>query len=114
VFAVYPEGLSEQEFPPTPPTPGYGYAVGHLEGVQPVVQDTKFLGTLYLKSNLKALQERFLLYGMVVLVVMAFSIVIAYILSQLLSRSISRPILALSETATAISNRQDYSVRAEK
>lgn len=113
-FARYPLGLSEEEFPPNPPHAGYGYAGGYLEGIQPAAQGNKFLGTLYLKSNLKALQERFLLYGMVVLVVMAFSIVIAYILSQLLSKSISRPILALSQTATAISNRQDYSVRAEK
>lgn len=113
-FAVYPTSLSEEEFPSTPPRTGYGYAGWHLEGVQPVVQGTKLLGTLYLRSNLEALKERFLLYGMVVLLVMAFSILIAYILSQLLSKSISSPILALSETATAISNRQDYSVRAEK
>src|SRR5690606_37592883 len=93
---------------------GYEYTRGYQEGFQPVIQGTKFLGTLYLKSNLKALQERFMLYGMVVLVVMAFSIFIAYILSQFLSKRISRPVLSLSETATAISKRQDYSVRAVK
>ena len=113
-FARYPLGLSEEEFPPQPPMTGYGYRGGYLEGVLPVIQGSKFLGTLYLKSDLKALQERYVLYGMVVLVVMAFAIVIAYILSQILSNNISKPILALSETATAISNRQDYSVRAEK
>lgn len=113
-FATYRSGLAEDQYPNSPLLVGYGYTGGFLEGTQPVVQGSKFLGTLYLKSNLTALQERFLLYGMVVLVVMGFSIVIAYILSQLLSKSISRPILALSETATAISNRQDYAVRAEK
>lgn len=113
-FAVYPLELAESEYPTDPHLTEYGYTGGFLEGAQPVVQGTKFLGTLYLKSDLKALQERFLLYGMVVLIVMGFSILIAYILSQLLSHSISRPILALSETATAISNRQDYTVRAEK
>ena len=113
-FATYTSGLAEDQYPNNPLLVGYGYTGGFLEGTQPVVQGSKFLGTLYLKSNLTALQERFMLYGMVVLVVMGFSIVIAYILSQLLSKSISRPILALSETATAISNRQDYAVRAEK
>ena len=113
-FARYPLNLSDGEFPAHPPLTGYRYAGGYLEGIQSVVQGTKFLGTLYLKSNLKALQDRFLLYGMVVLVVMAFATFVAYILSQVLSKSISRPILALSETATAISNRKDYSVRAEK
>jgi len=113
-FAMYPLELADSEYPIDPHLAESGCTGGLLEGVQPVVQGTKFLGTLYLKSDLKALQERFLLYGMVVLIVMGFSILIAYILSQLLSNSISRPILVLSETATAISNRQDYTVRAEK
>ena len=38
----------------------------------------------------------------------------AYILSRRLQQQISRPILALAETATAISDRRDYSVRARK
>jgi signal transduction histidine kinase len=113
-FATYAAGSAENHYTNNPLSVGYGYTGGFLEGTQPVVQGSKFLGTLYMKSNLTALQERFMLYGMVVLMVMGFSIVIAYILSHLLSKSISRPILALSETATAISNRQDYSVRAEK
>lgn len=113
-FAAYPLALSEDIYPEDLFFSGYSYAQGFLEGVQPVVQGSKFLGTLYLRSNLKALQERFMLYGMVVLVVMAFSILLAYVLSQLLSNSISRPILALSEAATAVSDRQDYSVRADK
>src|SRR5690554_173349 len=111
-FAQYPMDLDGGELSIIPKKIGFGYSRGHLEGVQPVRQGTKFLGTLYLKSNLKALEEHFLLYGMVVLMVMAFSILLAYILSQLLSKSISRPILALSKAAQAISHRQDYSVRA--
>src|SRR5690606_34119744 len=111
-FPPYPIDLDEEQVTIIPENVGVGCRHGEPHGVQPVRQGAKFLGTLYLKSNLKDLEERFLLYGMVVLMVMAFSILLAYILSQLLSKSISRPILALSKAAQAISHRQDYSVRA--
>jgi len=39
---------------------------------------------------------------------------VAYALSRLLQRQISSPILALAETAKAVSDRHDYSVRAPK
>src|SRR5690554_1605284 len=113
-FATYPIGLDEAELPDISQKIGYRFSRGYMEGIQPVIQGSKSLGTLYLRSNLNALWERFQLYSMVVLVVMGFSILIAYLLSLFLSKSISRPIVSLSETATAISNRQDYSVRAIK
>ena len=43
---------------------------------------------------------------------MAVSLVAAYLLSRKLQHQISHPILALAETARAVSERQDYSVRA--
>jgi light-regulated signal transduction histidine kinase (bacteriophytochrome)/HAMP domain-containing protein len=46
--------------------------------------------------------------------VMAVSLVAAYFLAALLQGRISEPILALAETARAVSTRQDYSVRAPK
>ena len=39
---------------------------------------------------------------------------VAYALSRVLQRQISQPILALAETAKAVSDRRDYSVRATK
>ena len=46
--------------------------------------------------------------------VMAFILAIAYALSLALERQISRPILELVQTAKAISQRNDYAVRAKK
>ncbi|HLU88751.1 MAG TPA: ATP-binding protein, partial [Cyclobacteriaceae bacterium] len=93
---------------------GFRFSNDHLEGTQPVVHESKKLGTLYLKSDLKALDERLILYGMVVIFVMVFAFLIAFVLSHFLSKNLSEPVLALSEAATAISDRQDYSVRAKK
>lgn len=113
-FATYPDDLSQDELSGSYKSKLYVYEQGYMEGFQPVRQGEKFLGLLYLKSNLNALLDRFYLYGMVVLVVMAFAILISFVISQLLSTSISRPIIALSETASAISSRQDYTVRTVK
>jgi len=46
--------------------------------------------------------------------VIVLSSVLAYLLSNILKKSISAPILALAETAKVISGQQDYSVRAVK
>src|SRR5690606_4580057 len=93
---------------------GFRFYDDHLEGLQSVVHESQILGNLYLRSDLTALNERFLLYGMVVLFVMALALLIAYGLSWYLSKSISLPLLALSEAATAVSNHQDFTVRARK
>jgi light-regulated signal transduction histidine kinase (bacteriophytochrome) len=45
---------------------------------------------------------------------MAISLLAAYLLATVLQRRISEPILALAETATAISTRHDFAVRAPK
>ena len=45
---------------------------------------------------------------------MVVSSLVAYTLSRKLQQQISRPILALAETAQAVSDRQDYTVRARK
>jgi len=113
-FAYYPSNLSTETLKIRPSFSGFLYQEEHLEGIQPVIMGDQLLGTLYLKSDLKALDERFELYGMGVLFVMAVAFLIAYLLSRFLSKSISSPVIALSETAVAISNRQEYSVRAVK
>src|SRR5260370_42712447 len=46
--------------------------------------------------------------------VMGMSLLAAYVLAALLQGRISEPILALAETARAVSTRQDYSVRSPK
>ncbi len=48
------------------------------------------------------------------MVILLLASVVAYALSRTLQREISQPILELAETARAISDRHDYSVRAGK
>lgn len=115
LFAKYPADQRSDAFPAAPERDGYRFERSRLSSFQPVVQgDNGRLGTLYLESDMDAVYERFRLYGGIVLLVILGSLLLAYILSRSLQRRISQPILDLAETARAISDRQDYSVRATK
>ena len=58
--------------------------------------------------------DRLQLYASIAAIVFAITFIVAYIFSNYLQRSISWPILALAETARAISEKKDYAVRATK
>lgn len=114
LFATYPQNLPDSIFPASPTEENYHFENSHLAGFQAVIQGNKRLGTLYLKSDLGAMYARFRLYGAIAVLVIVLSLLLSYLLSKRLQQRISRPILALTETAQAISSRGDYSVRAIK
>jgi PAS domain S-box-containing protein len=113
VFSVYPDSLAAAAFPQAPDRDGFRFEGAQLIGFAPVVQgDNRRLGTLFLASDLRPIYARLRLYGGIALLVMAMSLLAAYLVSRKLQHQISRPILALAETARAVSERHDYSVRA--
>lgn len=114
IFARYPSGLKPGILPESPGPDGHAFDRDGLAAFLPVARDGKRLGTLYLRSDLKAMYERFRLYGAMALLVIAGSFALAFVMSRNLQQQISRPILTLAETAREISDRQDYSVRATK
>jgi len=115
VFAAYPVGAAPDVVPTAPGPDGYRFERGLLIGFQPVEESgSRRLGTLYLASDLGAIYDTFRLSGVIDLAVMAVALLAAYFLSRILQGTISEPILALAETAKAVSTRQDYSVRAPK
>lgn len=73
-----------------------------------------FDGTLYVKSDLLEMHERFVRYAQMILSLMVASWIVTLILSSLLQRVISRPIFHLAETAAAVSAEKNYSMRATK
>jgi len=113
VFARYPSGSGDAVFPALPGADGYRFEKNHLAGFAPVVQvKGRRLGTLYLRSDMAALFDRLRLYAVISVLVIGGSSMVAYVLSRKLQKQISGPILALAETAKAVSERRDYSVRA--
>ena len=112
LFATWPQGVAAARVPAHPGAMGYRFQHGMLVGYQSVHQGAQPLGTLYVESDLGALYTRALLYALIVLALLAISLPIAYVLSRRLRDQIAEPILALVDIARAVSERQDYSVRA--
>jgi signal transduction histidine kinase len=111
IFATYPQGLAASQFPTRI---GQGYRFGRFElvGFQPVVEGSRQLGVLFVKSDLSAIYARLGLYGLIVFLVACTSLLLAYLISRRLQHQLLRPILALAETTRAVSERNDYTVRA--
>jgi PAS domain S-box-containing protein len=115
LFAKYPARLPADSFRASPDSDGFREDHSYLVGYLPVVQsDNNRLGTLYLASTRQATYDRLRQYAWLAFAVMLVSLIVAYLLSAMLQGQISRPLLAVAETARAVSQRGDYSVRATK
>jgi signal transduction histidine kinase len=104
-----------QARPPSRPGPdGTVFGAGSLTLFSKIVRDGRRIGTVYLESDLSEMTARLRLQTMTVTAVFLASGFAALLFSSVLQRAISRPILHLSETARAVSERRDYAIRAEK
>ena len=112
LFARYPAAAPDGLFPAAGGSSGY--REGCLDTFCPVVQGNRNLGTIYLRSDLSALTTRYRAYAWLAALIVAGSLLLAYLLARILQKQISAPILALSVTAQAVSRNRDYSVRAPK
>lgn len=114
LFAKYPAGTPDSNLPAKPGDEVFRFGKGHLEGFVPVIQKDVKLGELYIKSDMEAMYKQLRRYIELAAWLFCFSLLVAYVLSRILRKTISQPILALAETARAISDKRDYSVRAVK
>jgi signal transduction histidine kinase len=112
-FVGYARGGSAAECPAAPSENGYRFEQGHLVLYHTVVEKSARIGTLYLKSDLEEMKARSRLYAWIVGVVLAISVAGAFVLTEVLQWRISAPVLALANTAKMVSERQDYTVRAQ-
>ncbi len=87
---------------------------GYVVGVQPVMEDSRRLGTLYVRASMAEIFHRMLSYLWVVLFVLASAIALAGLVASWLRHTLARPILELANTANAVTARQDYSLRARQ
>ena len=80
----------------------------------PVLLENERVGTVYLKSDLAEMQARLSQYAGIAVLVFLASMLAAWIVSALVQRLISTPILQLADAAGRISKDGDYSVRTVK
>jgi signal transduction histidine kinase/ActR/RegA family two-component response regulator/uncharacterized membrane protein affecting hemolysin expression len=112
LFASYPDGVAANELPRTVQPDGYRFEGQHVIGFEPVRMDDQALGTLFVKSDLRAIDQRFSSYALITALVIALAVLLAYLVANRQQSDISRPLLDLADTARAVSDKHDYSVRA--
>ena len=90
----------------------YRFEGAHAAGYEPVMLDGQRLGTLFVRSDLSAIDDRLWLIVIITAIVIALSALVAWLLATRQQKLISQPIFALAEAARAVSERRDYGVRA--
>ncbi|HET7898536.1 MAG TPA: CHASE sensor domain-containing protein, partial [Flavisolibacter sp.] len=114
LFSAYPNRVQAPHLPRGVIKSRYLFNNNFIEGYQPVMEGANWHGTLYLKSDMKGVYNRFWFYGLVTLVFFLTAFLLTYLLSRRLQHAVSQPILELAQKARLISEEKDYSVRAEK
>ena len=90
------------------------FTSGTLEVSHVIHVDSRPVGALFLRSDLEQLNERISRYTLILVVVLASSTAVAFLLAARLTRLIATPIHHLAQTAQAVSAERNYAVRAVK
>jgi len=114
LFAEYraPGGLAEGPIR-LPYGADFAFGGGFLRVSMPIVAGQRELGVLLIKDDQSTLMLGVTRDLQILGGVMLGALMIALLLSNWLEKLISKPILALTEAARAVSQRQDYSVRVD-
>ncbi|HEX2854624.1 MAG TPA: PAS domain S-box protein [Opitutaceae bacterium] len=115
LFATYPATLPLDAIPAKAETRRLRFSGTRLTGFEPVIQRDKHLGTLYLHVETAPVVARWVRVSIVVAgAIIAAILLVTYLFSRALQKRLSDPILALANTARAVSEHGDYTVRATK
>ena len=112
-FAAYTAAGAEDALPARAAAQGVQRAGRDIAVALPIVQDGRTIGSVYLRAEY-ALYERVLTYLGIAALVALLALGVALLLSSRLQRAVVQPILAISDVARDVRQRQDYSRRAPK
>ncbi len=79
--------------------------------LEPIVFQGRRIGTVYIRSDLQERARRLKRYGAIAAAVLLFSLLAAMLVSSLFRKSFAEPIVRLAETARAVSEERNYSIR---
>jgi two-component system, cell cycle sensor histidine kinase and response regulator CckA len=98
--------------PRAPKTPTLHFERDRLMVFRRIELGHETIGSLYIESDLGTLHDRRREYNRAFVVTALLTVAFAFLAAELFQRPISRPLLALVQTTKAISDREDYSIRA--
>ena len=113
LFATYPAGAPTGTVPAESGPAGRRFEKSDLIVSQPVTEEGQRVGAIYLKSDLRDLEDRARVDVTVVLLAVLGSIGVAFALSTWLQRRIAQPVLDLARVVQSVSEHKDYSVRSK-
>ncbi|MEW5801393.1 MAG: ATP-binding protein [bacterium] len=118
VFATYyprnPHTSRQGILPPKPQRTGHFFENNYLFLFQQIFLEEEMIGTIFIQYDLEEISSRMKQSGGIVAGIISVAFLLAMMLSFLLQRIISEPVLNLARTARTISQHKDYSIRAQK
>ncbi|OZG70310.1 histidine kinase [Hahella sp. CCB-MM4] len=99
--------------PEKPVTTNGVFKDNYFYTVQDIVLDEEVIGRLYIQSTLDELRRHLQNYVATATIVSALAVLGLLIISAILQRTVTTPLLHLSETATRIAKDKNYRLRAE-
>ncbi|HJV61909.1 MAG TPA: ATP-binding protein [Albitalea sp.] len=114
LFARFVNPAEESpQLPERAGTPGVHIEGERIEMTEPIVDDGRVLGTVYLRSRYHIL-GRLVDYLIILAAVMAASLLVAALVSTRLQSSVTEPILHVAQVARNVLARRDFSLRATR
>jgi len=114
-FATYYRDFAETKVHPSKfMESGFSFGDGYLTIFRPIVLDGEATGTVCLRSDLNPMYSMLRRNIFIIIAVLLFASLVAYLVSTKLQKIISGPILRLADVAKVISEKKDYSTRAVK
>jgi PAS domain S-box-containing protein len=114
-FATYYRDFAEIKVHPSEfMENGYSFGEGYLTVFRPIVLDGATIGTVCLRSDMNPMYSMLKSNIFIIIAVLLFASLVAYLVSARIQRVISGPILSLADVAKVISEKKDYSTRAIK
>ncbi len=101
------------DIPARPFQIGYYSGIDHIYLVDSVVLDGEVIGSIYIHAELRSFYLRVVRYALTLLAIMLFAFGISYFLFTKLHRIITDPVTALTGLMRTVSEKQDYSIRAD-
>ena len=113
IFASYYRDSKTKINLPIQPRPvGNYFEQGQILIFRSILLNGKKVGTIFIHSDLQNFYERLKQYGIIAFIVLVISLLGAFLLSSKLQKTISSPILHLSNLANRVSTERNYSLRA--
>ena len=113
VFAFYYRDRQNKITLPTQPRQAGNYfEQGQILIFRPILLNGKKVGTIFIHSDLQNFYERLKQYGIIAFIVLVISLLGAFLLSSKLQKTISSPILHLSNLTKRVSTERNYALRA--